>query len=661
MVRIVPPPVLFVDASAIGTRSGLSWANAFPTLQEALAAARPNTELWVAAGVYYPDEGLANAENVRDPAFRLRDRVSIYGGFTGRESERSQRDPTANLTILSGDLDQDDPNPDGNFITENFSALVGDNASSVVLGGEAGAATVLDGVVITAGNADGSRERSSGGGLHVSHHGPTVIDCSLLGNRALSHGGGSFFEESASMRFQSCSFSGNYAELGGAAGLLAESAITFVDCTFAANRAERGGALGLDQASLRMVNCRVLGNRAGLGGGLHFEGTFNPRGTIELHNCEIRGNRASTGGGVSVGYGPFSFTNCVLAGNFADARGGALHTDFEENGDFLNCILAGNQDGPSASGYSATLSGRSQGRARFSHCIFEHSGGSQGWVVGLATDLGNNLDVDPRFVAPTDPSTAPTVLGSAYLQPDSPAIDAGWAALPPDFEDLDGDGDRSEPLPLDLAGRPRVLGNAVDLGVFEHTAGGPAATQPLPQLELAPDSGRHPALVDLRQFFDDSAVSFSLASLQPAALLDATVDPTTGLIDVEITADQFGEATLVVAATNAGGFTTYGAVTLEIFPPVVYVDASARGSGSGLSWENAIPTLQSALRQKAGRYETWGRGGNLRSGRRTRCGSRRHDLGLRTGQRRPRLRRLRGLGNRTLAAGLACQSDHPER
>ena len=41
------------------------------------------------------------------------------------------------------------------------------------------------------------------------------------------------------------------------------------------------------------------------------------------------------------------------------------------------------------------------------------------------------------------------------------------ALLPPDWHDLDGDGDTAEPLPVDLDGNPRVVGT-VDLGPYER-------------------------------------------------------------------------------------------------------------------------------------------------------------------------------------------------
>ncbi|MGH7536724.1 MAG: choice-of-anchor Q domain-containing protein, partial [Gemmatimonadales bacterium] len=81
-----------------------------------------------------------------------------------------------------------------------------------------------------------------------------------------------------------------------------------------------------------------------------------------------------------------------------------------------------------------------------------------------------NIDADPMFVQPgTD---------DLRLSDGSPCVDAGdSAALPPDELDLDGDGDTTEPVPLDLGGTARVQGAAVDMGAYEgqFAPGAPAA------------------------------------------------------------------------------------------------------------------------------------------------------------------------------------------
>lgn len=58
-------------------------------------------EIWVATGTYTPP-----ADSTGEPAFRIRDRVRIYGGFAGNETMRSARNPLLNETILSGAIPQ---------------------------------------------------------------------------------------------------------------------------------------------------------------------------------------------------------------------------------------------------------------------------------------------------------------------------------------------------------------------------------------------------------------------------------------------------------------------------------------------------------------------------------------------------------------------------
>ncbi len=94
---------IFVDDDAPPGGNGSSWATAYDDLQDALAAATAPATIWVAAGIYNPDDG-----SDRFATFQLASGVAVYGGFFGDEDpatfDLDDRDFIANETILSRDI-----------------------------------------------------------------------------------------------------------------------------------------------------------------------------------------------------------------------------------------------------------------------------------------------------------------------------------------------------------------------------------------------------------------------------------------------------------------------------------------------------------------------------------------------------------------------------
>src|SRR5215216_536112 len=104
------PVIYHVKSDAAGANDGTSWTDAFTSLQSALAAALTGDEIWVAAGTYKPTPGTN-----RTISFGLKNGVAVYGGFAGTESARGQRDPAANISILSGDIGLPGDNSDNSY------------------------------------------------------------------------------------------------------------------------------------------------------------------------------------------------------------------------------------------------------------------------------------------------------------------------------------------------------------------------------------------------------------------------------------------------------------------------------------------------------------------------------------------------------------------
>ena len=174
------PCLVFVDGS-VGSadgHDGRTWALAFAAVQDGIdvAAAAVSSgdfdscEVWVAAGTYLPKTDTGGEPEPADPRSRtivLRAGVALYGGFSGDEASRDERDIAANETILSGDL--------------GATGDKTDNAYHVVTGATG---AIIDGFTITGGNAnmdsiEGDGPRWYGGGMYNAETQPAVANCTF--------------------------------------------------------------------------------------------------------------------------------------------------------------------------------------------------------------------------------------------------------------------------------------------------------------------------------------------------------------------------------------------------------------------------------------------------------------------------------------------------
>ncbi len=128
-------PICYVDKTATGAANGLSWTDAYTTVQDALADGGC-TEIWVAEGVYYPDEGAGQTDNARASTFQLKNGVSLYGAFAGEVGNKSAN-AKANqestgltlLTLQSQRAAESGVNPDEELLILNQLQVAYDSAA----------------------------------------------------------------------------------------------------------------------------------------------------------------------------------------------------------------------------------------------------------------------------------------------------------------------------------------------------------------------------------------------------------------------------------------------------------------------------------------------------------------------------------------------------
>lgn len=279
--------VLHVDSNARGENTGTSWTDAFTNLQDALDAARPGFEIWVANGAYVPERDRDGVPTTGPEAtFVLKSpSVKILGGFRGDESSSYQRNPIDNPTVLEGE-------------GQKWHLVFVDDKFDV------DASTRLDGFVIRGGRANGvAREDRFGGGMLVVNASVTIANCTFEDNYA-EVGGGGLYHEGPGVYLVNCRFlrnSGGAQAAGGGVYIIGPAQIA--NCLFASNSLGAGGVGGgaalictggtaCVEPTAFVASCTFFGNSiagpSGSGGGLY------ATSHVQVVNSIVWGNQAAT-------------------------------------------------------------------------------------------------------------------------------------------------------------------------------------------------------------------------------------------------------------------------------------------------------------------------------------------------------------------------------
>lgn len=202
--------IRYVKPTATGTGDGSSWDNASGDLQKMIDELADNNvsqqagEVWVAAGTYKPQSQLISGMNY-SASFRMRDGISVYGGFAGNETSKQERAKGTmpwdftNVTVLEAAYYE------SKLAWTNSKWTVGSDSRHVVwfapMSGESDFTriTTLDGVTIQGGYAQGNTGQDDfltdrGAGVYMDGANAYLSNCIVRENYATGNGGGVYLK-----------------------------------------------------------------------------------------------------------------------------------------------------------------------------------------------------------------------------------------------------------------------------------------------------------------------------------------------------------------------------------------------------------------------------------------------------------------------------------
>lgn len=294
---------LYVNQNATGANTGLSWEDAYTSLQTAFQMAQACQRvknIWVAAGTYTP----SSTDNPTE-SFVFRDELRVYGGFTGGEEKLNQRDWIANPTIMSGAIG---------------TSSATDNSWHILKADTIEESIVLDGFIIRDGYAGGSSSDRHGAGFKLTDVAKAEIaNCTFMNNLAPDGDGGAIHLFNSTAKIEYSSFYDNSARGDGGAIYIHKTAssISIDICTFQRNQStsEEGGAVAANGTRQRIVSSLFLDNEANQGGGVY----VGTGGVLDVLNGTFSRNKARNQLGDALRVrGSTSVLNSIFWGNETD-------------------------------------------------------------------------------------------------------------------------------------------------------------------------------------------------------------------------------------------------------------------------------------------------------------------------------------------------------
>ncbi|MEA2012035.1 MAG: choice-of-anchor Q domain-containing protein, partial [Verrucomicrobiota bacterium] len=316
--------IIYVDNDSLrGGRpifDGTSWASAYRDLQNALENAEAGSQIWIAAGTYYPVTPVDPAnptDEERKATFVLPGGVTLYGGFAGTETGLGERNSSVNQSILSGDLGTAEDNSDNSY-----------HVVSVETSSE------LCELYITYGNAQNA-EFTAGGGLLSFSSDLKIENCYFSENTGLR--GGAIAIKSGEIDFDGCIFDSNTATHGPAIYVDMDTSVSFLNSVFAGNSSTNNGGAIVADGYVDIKNCSFGENAVTDGAGAAIWITSN--GSANIDSSILWGNTDTVSNTQILNEGSlYAGYSCVMNLN-------PLGTNTSSDPQFLNAASVAGADG----------------------------------------------------------------------------------------------------------------------------------------------------------------------------------------------------------------------------------------------------------------------------------------------------------------------------
>jgi hypothetical protein len=436
--------IMYVKQEGSSLADGSSWSNAIPELAEALYCAKYDTriqQIWVAQGTYapmYAADGVST--NPRDKAFVLPSGVGVtvivYGGFPAWGNPGiANRDADLYPVVLTGNVD---------------------NCYHVVVASGNTGYSLLDGLIITGGNANGT------GSITVN------------GNSIFRNNGGGLYIASSSLYMSDMQITNNYADYAGGGIYTFSSSGNIHFSLISQNKATYGGGLYTENFSGNWRYVSIINNEATYGGG----GMYNSNSSPVFANLRVCGNLSHQQGSAIYNHlsspiihnGLIAQNKCLggsdsEADNIANLGNGSIYNK-ESSPELYNVTIAmsmpngvGILNDNSYPNLCNTIVWSDWSIPASTVGVIDNNGSSTNYNSCMIQNLpqtANNLpSTNPKFIHAVNHNDYSANPGNYQLAPGSPCIDNGDIGC---FGTM---------YSFDLNMKQRTVNN-IDLGCYEY-------------------------------------------------------------------------------------------------------------------------------------------------------------------------------------------------